>query len=98
MDLEEFIKQTLISTAKAVVFANKELAANKDLAHASFKLQNDEVIKFDVAVTSTGASSSDVGGKIKVVGVSLGTKLESNNSNENSSRIQFGIKVEKYIV
>lgn len=97
MDLEEFIKQTLVSTAKAVVSANSELKKKEEFKHCSFRMKNNEVVKFDVAVTTTNSSADGLGGKISVVGVSAGAKTELNKTDERTSRIQFWIEVENYI-
>ncbi len=97
MDLQEFIKQTLISIAGSIVSTNLELGKNENLKHCSFKLQNEETINFDISVTTIDTSNDGVGGKISVAGFSFGGNTTTDNTLKNLSRIQFGVNVKTYI-
>jgi hypothetical protein len=52
-----------------------------------------EMIKFDVAVTSTGTVSGEAGAGINVAGFKVGGSGEVKNENENISRIKFEVPV-----
>lgn len=97
MDLKDFIKQTLVSFAGAIVETNKELKLDENLKHCSFKLQSNEEIDFDVAVTTSGGSTTDAGGKVSVIGISVGAGVNEVESSEHTSRIKFSVKVFNFI-
>jgi len=52
-----------------------------------------EMIKFDVAVTSTGTITGEAGAGINVAGFKVGGSGEVKDENENVSRIKFEIPV-----
>jgi hypothetical protein len=94
MELEEFIKTTLINIKKGINNANVELAKidGKELgkdAGAVFVIYSikDNKIEFNVAVTTTKEGSGS--GKINIAAVSIGG--EKNHSEEYASRIKFSV-------
>ncbi len=52
-----------------------------------------EMIKFDVAVTSTGTITGEAGAGINVAGFKVGGAGEVKDENENVSRIKFEVPV-----
>ncbi len=52
-----------------------------------------EMIKFDVAVTTSGSATAEGGGGINVAGIKLGASGEVTDEKENGSRIKFEIPV-----
>lgn len=92
MELEEFIKTTLVNIKKGVNSANVELAKmeGKELgkdAGAIFVINpgKENNISFDIAVTTAKGTSG--GGKIRVAVVNIGG--DRSNSEEYVSRIKF---------
>ena len=97
MELEEFIKTTLISIKNGVHSANKELEKN-GADRPAYLLMTGEAkeggsIEFDVAVTAT--HEKDRGGKasIRIYVAEIGRRVEEKNIQESISRIKFKIKI-----
>ncbi|MDP3792260.1 MAG: hypothetical protein Q8Q89_00880 [bacterium] len=102
MELEEFIKNTLISIRNGVHGANEELAKTEgkklgEDATAVFVLglhsgdKKEEYIAFDVAVTVSSETKKGGGGVIKVLGLSVGGEMDNIGAQEHVSRIKFHI-------
>lgn len=97
MDLEKFIKETLVSIKKGLHSANEELVESgktlsKD-ASATFLIGVDgcEKISFDIAVTVGGKTKKKGEGGIKVVSVGLGGGFDKTEKQQHLSRIKFNI-------
>ncbi len=97
MELEDFITTTLLSIKKGIRNANIKIAENDGK-----KLGVDETIqyeidaeskgiKFDVAVTVSGAKATEGGGKIRVAVVDIGGGKSSSSKEEHASRISFEV-------
>ncbi len=104
MELEEFITDTLLSIARGLGNANKELAKmhGKTVgvdAGSRFVMKPEEgnAISFDVAVTVTQENTKSGGGKIKIAVVSIGGSIENANSQQHVTRIKFDIIPSEYI-
>jgi len=108
MDLQEFIKNTLVSIKNGLHDANVEFAKQegkelgKDYAalfvmepHNREKSQG--YIIFDVAVTVNQKDDKKGGGGIKIAVANLGGEITSSTSQENISRIKFHIISHSYI-
>lgn len=96
MNLENFIKQTLVAIKKGVIGANKEFSdQNSYLIYA--KDRDESMVNFDVAVTvaSEGGVSGGVG--INVVGINIGGEKNNKNTQEAVSRIKFCVQVGQLI-
>lgn len=95
MQLKDFIKNALVSIRQGVIEANAELKNNTALKEYGFAMTNKDHIDFDIAVTVTNTSNSEIGGEINVLSLS---KVNANDSREsvaeNSSRIKFWVKVD----
>jgi hypothetical protein len=101
MELETFIKQTLLGIKHGLREANLELAKEEkktlgvDFA-APFQIGphegKDGFITFDVAVTVSGESKSDVGGGLQIAIAKLGSDISEASSHEHVSRIKFSIR------
>jgi hypothetical protein len=99
MELQEFIKNSLIGIKNGVHAANLELAKqeNKVLgqdAAAYFVLESSRdnaqnYITFDVAVTVSQESKKSGGGGVRVAVVNIGGEIGNIKSQENISRIKF---------
>jgi hypothetical protein len=108
MELQEFIKNTLVSIKNGVHDANLELAKQEgkilgqDFA-ALFVMEphNREkgqgYITFDVAVTVSQESKKSGGGGLKIAVASLGGEVGNVESQEHVSRIKFHIIPHQYI-
>lgn len=101
MELQEFIKNTLVSIKNGIHDANLEFAKQEGktlggdfgaqfvLETSRDKAQN--YITFDVAVTVNQESKKSGGGGIKIAIVSLGGEVGDIKSQEHISRIKFHI-------
>ncbi len=101
MELQEFIKNTLVGIKNGVNDANKEFAKQegkelgKDFS-ALFVLEGlnrgkEGYVSFDVAVTVNSENIKSGGGGINVAALNLGGKVDSSLSQEHISRIKFNI-------
>lgn len=107
MDLENFIKETLVQISKGVSSANDALSESRKnadgsalpklfLLPAGTEKEQNHGVHFDVAITT---QSKDEGGggikfKLAVVDADLGGKLSS--SQEAVSRVQFSVTVNQW--
>jgi hypothetical protein len=107
MDLESFIKETLVQISKGVSSANDALSderKNEDgselpklfLLPAGTAKEQSHGVHFDVAITTQSRDEGSGGVKFKlaVVDADLGGKLSS--SQEAVSRVQFSITVNQW--
>jgi len=101
MDLEKFIKETLISIKRGLRSANEELVEKgktlgKDTT-AAFLIGPDgsEKISFDVAVTVSEKNEKKGGGEIKVMSVGIGGGRGKVETQESVSRIKFSVHSSK---
>jgi len=102
MNLQDFIKNTLISIQDGLHSANLEIAQKKgktlgkDIS-AAFCLEPNErdkkegYIIFDVAVSVSSESQNSGGGKVNVVIAKLGSKVGGSSKEEQVSRIKFHV-------
>lgn len=102
MQLDEFVKNSLVQIAKGVSDAGKkvfELGGSvnpQDNAIVGGSKVPIDVqpsnIDFDVAVIVTDSGSSEAGGQLKIASlVSFGGKMENAESYQQTSRIKFSI-------
>jgi len=107
MDLENFIKETLISIKKGLVAANNECKAigNKNLGHHIGDFQmggpgdvKNNHIKFDIAVSATEEKAGSKGGGIKIKVVDISGEKNNKSTDQMASRIQFEIKVANFLI
>lgn len=108
MELQEFIKNTLISIKNGLREANEEFARQEgktlgkdfESLFVMEPLNRDKkegYITFDVAVTVSQKSKKFGGGELKIVVASLSGKFDNIKSQEYISRIKFNIIPHKYI-
>jgi hypothetical protein len=100
MELETFIKKTLVAIKKGVRNANIELAKfeggelGKD-QQAMFIFRPDEKdgsIKFDVAITVSSENKTEGGAGLKIAIAKLGADISESSALQHVSRIQFSLK------
>lgn len=100
MELEKFIKGTLIDVRNGIHEANKEISVSqgKDLGKndsALFVMRPSTAISFDIAVTVSSNKKGEVsgGGKINISVVDVGGQKsnEKKHSEEYISRIKFNV-------
>lgn len=91
MELDEFIKNTLVSINKGVGDANKE-ASNRFVVWP-----NQQVVNFDVAVEVSSNVGTKKGGGVRIHVVELGANKSTQTSSSNVSRINFTIGVQEDI-
>jgi|GEM_PF-2451316 len=87
MKLEKFVSNTLTDLVNAVQNTNEKFKSK-----ASFELNSEEGIIFDIAVTISEKEEGTKEGGISVYSIKLGGKKGSSNLNENVSRIKFKVK------
>ena len=102
MKLDEFVGQTLIQIIQGVRSAQKtaeehgvtELGyINPRPDHVKYVVNYQTPISFDIAITVTDESRSDIKGGIQVVGIGIGGKDESSSQNSTVSRVSFNLPV-----
>ncbi len=102
MDLQEFIKNTLVNIKNGIHDANVEFAKQegkelgKDFTSIFVMEPNNKdkgqgYITFDVAVTVSQENNAKGGAGIKIAVANLGGDLSSTTSQENITRIKFHI-------
>src|SRR3989338_946769 len=101
MELQEFIKNTLVSIKNGVHDANLEFAKQegKTLGQDfsalfvvdSSRDKGQNYISFDVAVTISEGSKKSGGGKLNIKVASLGGEIGDVKSQEHISRIKFHV-------
>ncbi|MCF8037897.1 MAG: hypothetical protein K9K79_01140 [Desulfohalobiaceae bacterium] len=107
MDLENFIKETLVQISKGVSAANEQLTLKRKkedgtelpklfLLPPGSKKEQGHGVHFDVAITIKSAENGSGGVKVRlaVVDAELGGKLDS--SHESVSRIQFSVNINQW--
>jgi hypothetical protein len=100
MELEHFIRETLVAIKKGVRSANTELAEFEGGKlgidqRAMFIFQPDEKdgsIKFDIAITVSSENKAKGEAGIKIAIAKLGADLSESSSLEHVSRIQFSLR------
>lgn len=102
MELEEFIKTTLVNIKNGIHQANIELAKQEEktlgvdyssvfVMEAHNREKGYGYITFDVAVTVSQESEKTGGGGLKIAIASLGGEISDIKSQEHISRIKFHI-------
>jgi hypothetical protein len=100
MDLQQFIKQTLVSVKKGVGDANDELGGkgkDKERQHYAIYSRNDGEVVFDVAVTVSAATKKNKEGSLRVAVMEVGVGKDDTSAQETVSRIKFCVKVDSTI-
>ncbi len=96
MDIETFVRETLVGIKNGVRSANSEIRKNgkidSDHFHIMpFESKDQNVIVFDIAVTVSNKKGKKGTGGIKIAGIGFGGGLEGEVKNEYVSRIKFSI-------
>jgi hypothetical protein len=102
MELDIFIKDSLTQIQKGVKEANIAIAESEGKAvRANGEMQymvnanrdggKDGGITFDIAVTVTSEKTTGGGGKVSVVGISVGGEKANTATEQNISRIKFKV-------
>ena len=98
MELQEFIKHSLISITNGIGEANKELGNGNKFVMPAMGYGNEKgSIIFDIAVTASSESEKSKGGGLKISVVDFGGKVDNKITNESVSRIKFSIKPDTHI-
>jgi hypothetical protein len=101
MELEEFIRSSVLQIMRGIETAQKEWkteVAGAGVISPSWDGPDDFVnrlqeVKFDVAVTVAAKTESGGGGGIKVVALDLSGKVSHSTENNTVSRISFSIPI-----
>ena len=96
MELQEFIKHSLISITNGIGEANKELNNKFVMPAMGYGNEKGSII-FDIAVTASSESEKSKGGGLKISVVDFGGKVDNRITNESVSRIKFSIKPDIHI-
>lgn len=95
MDLEEFVKNTLVSITKGVFGANKELSKSdfktEQFSLVPYKDKEHGVISFDVAVVVSKESKKSGKGTFKIAILDAGGGKANRDIEEKVSHIKFNI-------
>lgn len=108
VELDKFIEKTLVSIKRGVRAANVEVAKDdggtlgndRAAVYALYDKHDkkDNGITFDVAVTVSTKGENKGGGRINVVGLSLGGEISDADIHERVSRIKFAVMPRQDIV
>lgn len=91
MNLDEFIKNSLVDIRKGLRNGNLELGKEFG-GEGPFSLgERNAKIDFDIAVTIENNTKGNVGGGIKVAVANLGSQMENETKASNFSRIRFSV-------
>jgi hypothetical protein len=91
MNIEEFVKNVLVSIDKAVESARSEMQRDIHLASSA----NQRTVEFDIAVSAESADTASGKAGVKVLQfVEAGGDLTTQSKNSTVSRIQFGIHID----
>ena len=99
MDLEEFVKTSLVNIAKGVRSANdglrKEGRNDSEKGWAAFSLGNQvpDRIVFDIALVATRETESGGRGGLKIAWIDVGGGKTTTAASEVTSRIKFGVDI-----
>lgn len=99
MDLDEFVKSTIIQVVQGVHDASIEVgridkSAVVNPRSPSRNYAKSDKLRFDVAITVSGRSAADAGAKVKVFSAfEAGGKGEHAREHETMSRVQFEIPI-----
>jgi hypothetical protein len=106
MELEEFVKSTLVEVVRGVTSAQEEMrgsgarvnphmrAISKEHSIGQpegFGGQHVDYMNFDIAVTVQSEQEAKGGGGIKVMGLGVGVDASTGSSTSNVSRISFKV-------
>lgn len=104
MELDEFIKNTLIGIKIGLKSANEELAKKEgkilgENTECDFVMRQDNgtsgkinnAIDFDVAVTVSQSTEGKISGGIKIAVVDIGSHVGTTGISEHISRIKFSV-------
>jgi hypothetical protein len=104
MELKEFVKATLASIIEAVSEAQEGAHGGNVSPHPSRRAGNLQEgsyestwglyaspVRFDVAVTVTGADKLEGGVKVSVLALSAGGGASTSNEKQSVSRVQFEV-------
>ncbi|MFQ1828366.1 hypothetical protein ACK38R_20070 [Aeromonas veronii] len=98
MQLDEFVKTTIMQVVKGVSDAQEEAAefgavVNPRELEGKGRRKETNIV-FDVALTVTGTNSEEVGGKLTVASIlNLGGKVTESDAQQETSRVQFDVAV-----
>lgn len=93
MELQQFIEQTISQVTSGLHNSSKTMVENKT-GRGIPDLQN-LLVEFDIAVTASHDTDSEIGGKISVLGINLSIsgKQAQKDITSNVSRIKFTVPI-----
>ena len=102
MELDQFVKESLVSIARGITQANEEMNARDGAKGESrrtyFILWKDtrepSRIDFDIAVTVSKTGGGNASGKISVLAMEFGANGKGEVTHEQATRVRFPIYVE----
>ncbi|ANB67639.1 hypothetical protein [Aeromonas veronii] len=101
MQLDEFVKTSIVQIAKGVKDAQEEVRAFGGAVNPSqysiggYSKPDKEKIEFDVALVVQDSTSSEVGGKLSVASMfGMSGKHSGNDSYQQTSRVKFNVHVD----
>lgn len=98
MQLDEFVKTTILQVIKGVKDAQVEAiefgAIVNPRANGGLGEQTATDVSFDVALSVTGTSAEEMGGRVAIASIiNFGGKATGSDSRQETSRIQFSVAV-----
>jgi hypothetical protein len=100
MDIQEFVKESLVQIAFGIKGANKTLneETNSDnkyfMLEASAHAEKRRGIEFDIAVVAKEESGAQGGAKLNIPLMAIGGDVGGKSSSENVSRVKFNVAME----
>lgn len=93
MELNEFVKKTLVDLSSAIEGAKRE--TSRDIKFQAPK--DSPTIEFDIAVTNANAANKEGQAGLKILPIlNSSGSISHNTTNSTISRVKFGINVENH--
>lgn len=89
MNVEEFVKETLLQVLRGVRDAKSIAKADGDLGDVALRSSDEQLVKFDIAIVAS--EGSERSGGIQVAGI--GGTAKGASHEESTSRIQFSVPI-----
>lgn len=100
MDIQEFIRESLVQIAVGIKEANTTLKEKTGMKHQHFKMEASvraegrRGVEFDIAVVAREEVGAKGGAKLGIPLISIGGDVGTKTSSENVSRMKFNVAVD----
>jgi hypothetical protein len=98
MDIQEFVRESLVQVAMGIVEANKVLKEKTNADHHYFKMEASvrsdgrKGVEFDIAIVARQEAGGGI--KLNIPFIALGGDASGKTASENVSRMKFNVAAE----